>query len=522
MWNAARVPHPSLESALPLIVRRAHRGPCVATTGRRSASFLAALLLVAAITPASALAATPLISTTLTVSPVAALDGQTMVTWTGVVTPVSGTPTNVGLTMQSNWWQLSAGSSFVPYLGSCQPALYCTVASNGDPSWTFPTLSVPRTITYETVANTDKTTYLYITSDGVGCQTGCPSTAKLPLPKLNATIAVASATGDVPSGTNLHVTVTGTSTASPLSADLHASLSDGLETPTNIDPPSAVFSPPPSNSIDDVGDLSPAPSTMTFDTVVSAANGTTVSITAHIYPTDSKYGVFTISKTIHVGSDKVAPTTTAPKQTLASGTSISSGRLPVRLAWTASDAGSGVANSDVAQSTDGGAYATVWNGSASALNRYLSSGHTYRFRVRSRDTAGNVGAWVAGASFKVTGVQQSSAAVRYAGTWATSTSSTWWGGSTKSSSKAGSTTSYTFTGRSIAWVGVRASNRGKARVYVNGTLVVTIDLYAATTSRQRIVWSANYSASATRTLRIQVLGTSGRPRVDVDGLIVAR
>jgi hypothetical protein len=35
-----------------------------------------------------------------------------------------------------------------------------------------------------------------------------------------------------------------------------------------------------------------------------------------------------------------------------------------------------------------------------------------------------------------------------------------------------------------------------------------------------LIWSANYTTSATRTITIKVLGTSGRPRVDVDGFIV--
>jgi hypothetical protein len=99
---------------------------------------------------------------------------------------------------------------------------------------------------------------------------------------------------------------------------------------------------------------------------------------------------------------------------------------------------------------------------------------------------------------------------------------TWWGGTARSSSTKGSTVSYTFTGRSIAWVGLKAANRGKANVYVNGVLNATVDLYSSTTLRQRIVWSANYSTSATRTVTIRVLGTFGRPRVDVDGFVVIR
>ena len=55
---------------------------------------------------------------------------------------------------------------------------------------------------------------------------------------------------------------------------------------------------------------------------------------------------------------------------------------------------------------------------------------------------------------------------------------------------------------------------------MNGVYKATVDLYSATTKKQLIAWSANYSTSATRTLTIKVLGTSGRPRVDVDGFIV--
>jgi hypothetical protein len=124
--------------------------------------------------------------------------------------------------------------------------------------------------------------------------------------------------------------------------------------------------------------------------------------------------------------------------------------------------------------------------------------------------------------FRVTGISLSSSAVHYHGTWATSTSTTWWGGTARSSSTKGSTATFTFTGKSIAWVGLKAANRGNANVYVNGMLKATVDLYSATTLRQRIVWSANYSTSATRTVTIKVLGTSGRPRMDIDGFIVIR
>jgi hypothetical protein len=107
----------------------------------------------------------------------------------------------------------------------------------------------------------------------------------------------------------------------------------------------------------------------------------------------------------------------------------------------------------------------------------------------------------------------------YHGTWTSSTSTTWWGGTAKGSSSAGATASLTFTGRQFAWISLKAYNRGKAQVYVNGVLTATVDLYSATLLKQRVAWSATWSTSATRTVLIKVLGTATRPRIDVDGFI---
>lgn len=203
------------------------------------------------------------------------------------------------------------------------------------------------------------------------------------------------------------------------------------------------------------------------------------------------------------------------------GAALTGGRVPIRVAWIGSDTHSGIDRYAFSLSTDGGAFAVIVpSTTATSLVRNLAPGHAYRFAVQAVDRAGNVGAWAYSPTYRLTGISQSSGAVRYAGTWATSTSTIWWGGTARSSSRAGSTATYTFTGRSIAWVGLKGVGRGKANVYVNGVYKATVDLYSATTKKQLIVWSANYATSATRTVTIKVLGTSGRPRVDVDGFIV--
>jgi hypothetical protein len=231
------------------------------------------------------------------------------------------------------------------------------------------------------------------------------------------------------------------------------------------------------------------------------------------------YGNWSAPKSDTIVLDTVAPTAVAPAQTLVTGSELSAGLAPVRLLWSGSDTGTGILRYELAQRVDGDAWSspTPTTATSALVNLY---GHTYQFAIRAVDQAGHVGAWAFGPAFKVAGVSQAYPAVHYAGTWATSTSPTWWGGTAKSSSKAGSTVTYSFTGRSIAWVGFKGINRGKAQVYVNGVLRATVDLYAATSQKQRIVWSTTYATSATRTVLIKVLGTSGRPRVDADGFLV--
>ena len=49
----------------------------------------------------------------------------------------------------------------------------------------------------------------------------------------------------------------------------------------------------------------------------------------------------------------------------------------------------------------------------------------------------------------------------------------------------------------------------------------TIDLYSSTTKYRQIVYQTSWGASGTHTIRIKVLGTQGRPRVDFDAFINA-
>ena len=217
--------------------------------------------------------------------------------------------------------------------------------------------------------------------------------------------------------------------------------------------------------------------------------------------------------------DLVPPTVTTPVAGAPAG-ALLAGKIGVRLAWTGADAMTGVDHYLVRRQVDGGAWSSAAPSATPSQVQMLAPGHAYRFAIQAVDGAGNESGWAYGTTFRLSAISQSSAAVHYVGRWYTSLSTIWWGGSARSSTARRATASYTFTGRTIAWVGLKAVTRGKAQVFINGVLKATVDLYSATTKKQLIVWSGSWSTSATRTITIKVLGTSGRPRVDVDGFIV--
>jgi hypothetical protein len=91
------------------------------------------------------------------------------------------------------------------------------------------------------------------------------------------------------------------------------------------------------------------------------------------------------------------------------------------------------------------------------------------------------------------------------------------GGALRAASRAGATATFTFTGRQVAWIAARGLGRGSARVSVDGTVVATLSTWSSTLLPRRAVYTSAWVASGTHRITIRVSGTSGHPRVDVDG-----
>jgi hypothetical protein len=237
--------------------------------------------------------------------------------------------------------------------------------------------------------------------------------------------------------------------------------------------------------------------------------------------TDVRGETSTGSTVIDVGgADKTDPTTTKPRNAFATSSAKWSGKVPVRFTWAGSDTGSGVDRYVAAISKDGGPYSVISNDlTAPAVTRYLAPGHNYRLRVRAVDKAGNVGPWKEGSTFSLKALQDGSAAIDRTGGWTTASDPNYWGGTERRASTEGAKATLTFDGRSFAWIGSMGPSRGSAKVYVDGTLVETVDLYASVTAYRRVLISLSWNSSATRTIKVVVVGTAGHPRVNIDAFV---
>ena len=78
---------------------------------------------------------------------------------------------------------------------------------------------------------------------------------------------------------------------------------------------------------------------------------------------------------------------------------------------------------------------------------------------------------------------------------------------------------FTFSGNAVAWIGTRATTRGKAYIYLDGVYKTTVDLYSATTLPRAAVASYYWPTSGTHTIKVVVVGTATRPKVDIDAFV---
>lgn len=208
-------------------------------------------------------------------------------------------------------------------------------------------------------------------------------------------------------------------------------------------------------------------------------------------------------------AETTAPTfTTKPALALRTGT-VNTTAVPVTLGWKAADSN---ALKEVRLTAP---VARTYGPTVASAAHTAGSGTTTAWSMTAYDHAGNT----AGASVSGTPVILQETAAAKSGTWAARSSSSYLGGQSFTSSSANASLTWTFTGRSVAWVVSRATTSGQAHIYVDGVKTATVDLKSATTKYRDAIWTKTWATSAKHTIKIVVAGTSGRPAITTDGLV---
>ncbi len=264
-------------------------------------------------------------------------------------------------------------------------------------------------------------------------------------------------------------------------------------------------------------------------TVVITGGGTGLTYN----PVNSYDGIDTFTYTISDGlasdsatvlvtvvHDNAPPVVVAPLARV-SGQTVGAATTKTRLTWGATDPGSGIKRYKVQVSIDGKAWKTLRlpKTTSRTLAPALRTGHTYRFRVRATDGEGNTSAYMKGPVLTPVRSSEASVKVAYVGAWAKTKTTKALGGATRHATSSAKRARFTFTAYDVGWIATRTTKSGKARVYIDGALVTTIDLDRAKTTYRKLVFARHFATLGPHVLEIQPVGDG---RVDIDGFVVLR
>ncbi|MYT77217.1 N-acetylmuramoyl-L-alanine amidase [Streptomyces sp. MnatMP-M77] len=220
-------------------------------------------------------------------------------------------------------------------------------------------------------------------------------------------------------------------------------------------------------------------------------------------------GRTSLSPVATVVADTAAPVfSTKPALTLRTGT-VNTTAVPLTLKWKATDAAS------LKEVRLTAPVAKTYGPTTGSASHTAKPAKATAWKMTAYDRAGNTAA----ASVSGTPVILQESAAKKGGKWTTKSSSSYLGGKSYSSSTKNASLTWTFTGRSAAWVVSRAATSGQAYVYVDGKKAATVDLKSSATKYREAIWTKSWSSSAKHTVKIVVVGTKGRPALTTDGLV---
>ena len=234
-------------------------------------------------------------------------------------------------------------------------------------------------------------------------------------------------------------------------------------------------------------------------------------------------GDVTRSVPVTIRIDGDPPTMPAPRLVPGAGSIFNTTSYTAAVTWAAAtDDASPIAKYLAQVKAGGGAWGTLSTtgpGTFSVL-RTISVSSQYAIRVRAADAAGNYSPWSELSPLTSRVVQDDSRTLSRTGSWGRYYSRYMSGGATRYGRTRGTSASLTFTGRGVAVVMPYGPGRGKAQIWVDGTLASTVDTYRSRLAARRVVFTRAWTTRARHVVKVVILGTAGRPRVDLDAFLV--
>ena len=220
--------------------------------------------------------------------------------------------------------------------------------------------------------------------------------------------------------------------------------------------------------------------------------------------------------------------------------------VPLTFKWTGSD-DSGTVRYSLVQNTGYNgredvfvdSSQTSYTGSATNTDQFCGGGNhsVYEWNLTGTDPSGNSTTNnIYGGRMRLT--QDSNLTdgagyatqpvIAYQGKWGLSYCACWSDGAVHRTSTRGASVTITpqyaapfphySTAHHVALVMHRGPDRGRFRISVDGVVRTTVDLYAANARPRVIVWRAAF-AEYGHTIKLENLGTAGRPRIDLDAVL---
>ena len=173
---------------------------------------------------------------------------------------------------------------------------------------------------------------------------------------------------------------------------------------------------------------------------------------------------------------------------------------------------------ELQSSRDGAPWQVVTRKKALSHSLTVWPGGRYRFRVRAM-VGGTWRAWRTSYLYAATPEMANDGLPALSGSWTHTTIKKAYSEKISYSTQKGARVRLDFSGRSVSWIASRGPTRGRANVYVDGRRVATVDLYAAKVRHRQVVFRRSWPNPGAHRVEIEVLGTAGRPRVDVDAIV---